>query len=188
MAEFDIRKEKALLYEYLTLVEGEYFRFIQKNNINRSDADNPYVANLNELSDIDDQRWQLKTEEEVKKAKARAKELANYLKEHTDPNSVPKRNYSELDPNKDYTEFKIENDIEHFRELISVVQGKIGRYICRKDINDTKDPIYILTFKLQEITNDITMGKVTTLEELKMIRCKIDFIDEYIDEVINKNG
>ena len=42
--------------------------------------------------------------------------------------------------------------------------------------------------KLQEITNDITMGKVTTLEELKMIRCKIDFIDEYIDEVINKNG
>ena len=188
MAEFNIRKEKALLYEYLTLVEGAYYRFINKNKINHADIGNIYVANMNELFEMDDQRWKLKTEEEVKKAQARAEELADFLKKPYDPENTPRKKYSELDPNKDYTEFKVENEIEFYKELLADLRAKIGNFIVEKNINDKKDPIYILVFKVQLMYDSLIMYPKRTLDDLKDIRAKIDFIEEYINEVIKQNG
>ena len=187
MAEFNFGREKALLNEYITLVEGDYVRFLTKNKIDFNDITNIYVANYREILDIDDNRWKLKTEEEIRNVKARLKELNDFLNKPVNEADEVKK-YAELDPNKDYTEYKIESDTEFYRELIAKVQGKVGRYIFRKQIEDKNDPIYILAFKLQEILNDLITGKEKTLDDLKVIRAKIDFIEEYIDEVINKNG
>ena len=187
MAEFNFGREKALLNEYITLVEGDYVRFLTKNKIDFNDITNIYVANYREILDIDDNRWKLKTEEEIRNVKARLKELNDFLNKPVNEADAVKK-YAELDPNKDYTEYKIESDTEFYRELIAKVQGKVGRYIFRKQIEDKNDPIYILAFKLQEILNDLITGKEKTLDDLKVIRVRIDFIEEYIDEVINKNG
>lgn len=185
MAEYNIGREIAILDEYISLVEEKYVYFLNKHNIDWNDITNIYVANYREILDIDDKKFKLETEEEICNVNARLKDLSDFLQK---PFVTEKKKYSELDPEKDYTDCKIQNDTEFYRDLIVSVQGKIGRYILEKRIEDTNDPIYILDFKLQKIKNDLIMGTDKTLDDLNAIRIKIDFIEEFIDEVINKNG
>ena len=185
MAEFNIGREIAILDEYISLVEEKYGYFLNKHNIDWNDITNIYVANYREILDIDDKKFKLETEEEICNVNARLKDLSDFLQK---PFVTEKKKYSELNPEKDYTNCKIQNDTEFYRDLIVSVQGKIGRYILEKRIEDTNDPIYILDFKLQKIKNDLIMETDKTLGDLNAIRIKIDFIEEFIDEVINKNG
>lgn len=80
MADFNLGREAALLNEYINCVQGRYIAFIRKNNIDWNDIDNKYIAAYEELNDIERSRHKLKTEDDIRKANTRIKELGDKIK------------------------------------------------------------------------------------------------------------
>ncbi len=81
MAEFKFSLTACRLREYAAGVKGEYFRYIEKNDIDFYDKNNLYVKNMYELEEIRTKRIdKCKTEEEATILRNRIDELRKLVK------------------------------------------------------------------------------------------------------------
>lgn len=81
MANFDLGLALCRLRDSITSVEGKYFRYIVKNNLDLKDKENIYVKNIFELERTKSGLYKYKTEADVQAIMNRITELEKFIDE-----------------------------------------------------------------------------------------------------------
>ena len=78
-------------------------------------------------------------------------------------------------------------EIEVMTEVAASIIATISRYVIDKKIqDDDKHPLNILEGMIYDIKDDL-IGKEYTMEELNLIKAKLQFAKDYANEVIKIN-
>lgn len=78
---FDLGLALCRLRDSITSVEGKYFRYIVKNNLDLKDKENIYVKNIFELERTKSGLYKYKTEADVQAIMNRVTELRKFIDE-----------------------------------------------------------------------------------------------------------
>ena len=71
-------------------------------------------------------------------------------------------------------------------EVAASIIATISRYVIDKKIQDDKHPLNILEGMIYDMKDDL-IGKEYTMEELNLIKAKLQFARDYANEVIKIN-
>ena len=75
---------------------------------------------------------------------------------------------------------------EVMSEVAASIIATISRYVIDKKIQDDKHPLNILEGMIYDMKDDL-IGKEYTMEELNLIKAKLQFARDYANEVIKIN-
>ena len=155
---------------YINETEKKFVEYLRSNNIKWTDTSNEYVIALEELYDIKNDTYKIRNIETANKVRARVDELREMV-----------------DSTEKVLDYFNTLEIEVMSDTANSIYADITRYVLKNNIQkDEQNPLNILRHMVFRLNDSLTDRKYT-MEELKLIKAKLDFAWDFANEVLKQN-